>query len=142
MSLYNITYVSSAVTPFSEAELLQLLTRSRANNEAVNVSGMLLYSDGNFMQALEGEEPAVRAVHLRIAQDRRHRGLITLLQGPIPARSFQGWSMGFRNLDVAPDVRETPGYSEFLNADWRGTEFRENPSRATKLLCVFREQIR
>lgn len=141
MSLFHLVYVSSAVSPFSENDLMKLLERSRTKNAAVNVSGMLLYESGNFMQALEGEEQAVREVHDRIAKDPRHRGLLTLLKGPIEKRAFSEWSMGFRNLD-STDFRETVGYNEFMNLNWREGEMLTNPSKALKLLTTFRDSMR
>lgn len=93
------------------------------------------------MQAIEGEEEAVRRLHRRIVGDPRHTGLITLLQGPIATRSFPDWTMGFRNLDSAA-AKTTPGYSEFLNDDWLGPELGENPGRALRLLNVFRQSMR
>jgi hypothetical protein len=141
MSLFQIVYVSSATRPFSDADLVALLAKSRKRNSELGVTGLLLYRDGNFMQALEGEEPAVRNVHSRLALDPRHTGLLTLLQGPVEARAFSGWSMGFRKLDSS-EVKQEPGYSEFLNFDWRGAELQANPGRAMKLLHVFRQNIR
>src|SRR4051812_19629690 len=108
MSLFHLVYVSSAVSAFSEADLVKLLERSRTKNQAAGLSGMLLYRDGNFMQLLEGDAQAVHDVHALIGRDPRHHGLITLLKGPIEKRVFSEWSMGFRNLDSA-DVRKTPG---------------------------------
>jgi Sensors of blue-light using FAD len=141
MSFFHLVYASSATHPFSEAELLALLELSRRNNTRVNVTGMLLYRDGNFLQVLEGDEPAVRGVHARIALDRRHGGLITLLHGPIAARAFSRWTMGFRNLN-SPEVKGAPGYSEFLNDDWLSPKLAANPNRAIRLLEIFRENTR
>ena len=50
-----LVYVSAARKLFDEAELSALLTQCRANNARLGVTGVLLYADGNFMQALEGE---------------------------------------------------------------------------------------
>lgn len=141
MSLFHLVYASSATLPFSEAELLALLEVSRRNNVRVNVTGMLLYREGNFMQVLEGEEEAVRGVHARIALDRRHGGLIVLLHGPIAARAFSSWTMGFRNLD-SPEVKSAPGYSEFLNDDWLGPKMAAHPNRSIRLLEIFRDNLR
>ncbi|MEO5960471.1 MAG: BLUF domain-containing protein [Opitutaceae bacterium] len=141
MPLFHVLYVSSAVSPFSDVDLVKLLARSRAKNHEVNVTGMLLCEGGNFMQVLEGEEQTVREVSTRIGGDPRHYGVITLLQGPIKTRTFSDWSMGFRNLDSA-EVKKTPGYNEFMNLDWRGGEMLANPGRALKLLTVFRETMR
>lgn len=141
MSLINLVYVSSATHAFAQSELLGLLEASRRNNQRSDITGLLLYRDGNFMQVLEGEELAVESTHERISKDSRHAGLITLLKAPIATRDFGEWSMGFRNLDSA-EIRTVPGYSEFLNEDWKGRPMQESPQRALRLLQVFRQGIR
>jgi len=72
--MFSLIYVSSAVTEFSKSELVDLLESCHANNANLGVTGMLLYKDGNFMQALEGNEDVVRGLHAKIALDPRHRG--------------------------------------------------------------------
>jgi len=139
--LFHLVYVSAAVAPFSEAELLALLERSRTNNARCAVTGLLLYHEGNFMQALEGPEPAVRTLHARIVTDPRHYGCITLIQGPIDARSFAGWSMGFRQLNVA-HADSAPGYSDFLNYRNPLRAPPLEPGRAWQLLASFRRDLR
>jgi hypothetical protein len=141
MSLIHLVYVSSATHSFAASELLALLEGSRRNNAPAGITGLLLYRDGNFMQVLEGEETAVTDTHARISKDPRHDGLITLLRAQITERGFGDWSMGFRNLDSA-EIRNTPGYSEFLNEDWKGRPMQESPDRALTLLRVFRQGIR
>jgi Sensors of blue-light using FAD len=138
--MFFLVYVSSAVKPFLQSELLDLLAKSRENNARLGITGMLLYKDGNFMQALEGEEGAVQALYARIGRDPRHRGLLTLLQGPLEERQFPEWSMGFRDLNAA-DVLSTPGYSEFLNTPLMGKEFSSDPTRCQKLLLTFKRNM-
>ncbi len=113
--MFFLVYVSSAARPFSGKDLRVLLETCRKNNAELGVTGMLLYKDGNFMQALEGDEGAVRGLYERIAADPRHGGEITLQQGFAEGRQFSDWSMGFHDLD-SPEARSDPGYSEFLNA--------------------------
>jgi hypothetical protein len=141
MPLVQLIYLSSATQPFSPADLLALLETSRRNNTPVGITGLLLYRDGNFIQVLEGEEPAVSATHDRIIRDTRHGGLITLLKAPIAQRSFGEWSMGFRNLS-AKAAPEVPGYNEFLNEDWLARPMQASPDRAVKLLQLFRSGLR
>lgn len=138
--MYYLIYVSSATEQFSTDELLDLLAKCRENNARAGLTGMLLHKDGNFMQVLEGEEAAVQAVHARILLDPRHRGIITLLQGPQAERQFPGWSMGLRRLRSA-DAITTPGYSEFLNTPLTGAEFSSDPSRCQKLLLAFKKSM-
>ncbi len=54
----------------------------------------MLHKDGNFMQALEGDEGAVRGLYEKIAADPRHGGEITLQEGFAEGRQFPDWSMG------------------------------------------------
>jgi hypothetical protein len=136
LPMYSLTYVSSAVSPLNHDQLRELLTVCEENNRRDEISGMLLYKDGNFMQVLEGSADVVHRTHTRILTDRRHAGLITLLQGPQAERQFPEWSMGFRDLRSA--TPKPPGYNEFLNIPLTGREFSANPSRAQKLLVTFK----
>ena len=137
--MFSLTYVSSALIPFSAGELRTLLEKCISNNPRRDITGMLLYKDGNFMQVLEGDEKVVRAVHSIIAADPCHRGLMTLLQGFTPGRQFPNWSMGFR--DLGADLDNPEGYSEFLNVPLTGMEFKADPTKAQKLLLTFRKGI-
>jgi Sensors of blue-light using FAD len=135
--MYFLTYVSAAVSLFTNEQLRDLLVVCERNNRRDEITGLLLYKDGNFMQVLEGTEAVVRQAHERIASDPRHGGLITLLQGPQGERQFPDWSMGFRDLGTTS--LKPAGYSEFLNSPLTGREFAANPSRAQKLLLTFKK---
>jgi hypothetical protein len=138
--LYRIVYVSSAVTPFKAEELLTLLKRARPRNTAAQITGLLLYHDGNFMQCLEGPERQAIATHERILRDPRHFGCITLISAAVDERLFSDWSMGFRNVAL-PEANSIPGFSDFLSRGERSESLR-TPHNALRLLHSFREQIR
>ncbi len=139
-SLFFLVYVSSAVKEFSQPELLELMRKSSGNNAKRNITGMLLFKDGNFMQVLEGPESAVKEVHAIISKDPRHKGLITLLKGQQKERQFPTWSMGFRNLNE-PSLKDDPAYSEFMNASFTGEEYITNPTHCRKLLLTFKQIV-
>jgi hypothetical protein len=136
--MFSLVYVSAAVTWFSEAELRGLLAQCRARNARADITGMLLYKDGNFMQALEGDEAAVRALFGRIATDRRHQGLVTLHTGHTEQRQFGDWTMGFADL-TAPTGRLPDGYSDFLDLPLTAPAFADRPLRCLDLLQIFRQ---
>lgn len=138
--MFSLTYVSSAVSPFSKEALVELTNQSARDNKLLGITGMLLYKDGNFMQALEGPEENVRRVHAKIAVDPRHRGLITLLQGPSEVRQFPNWAMSCRDL-TGFNPAGVASYNEFLNSPLTGTEFSDNPTRAQKLLMMFKSRM-
>lgn len=110
--MLSLVYVSAATAPFSPAELDALLATSRRNNSRDGISGILIYRDGDFLQVLEGPEPAVRSAYARIARDPRHMRIMMLDESRIEARAFGEWSMGFRRLGAA-DCPE--GFVDFFN---------------------------
>jgi len=49
--MIQLVYTSSSIKPFSIDELLLLPDKARRNNSKLGITGMLLYKDGDFMQA-------------------------------------------------------------------------------------------
>ena len=138
--MYFEVYASAAVRPFSKADLIELLDRSREKNTRLGLTGMLLYKDGNFMQMVEGEETVTRTPIARIERDPRHTGFLRLISGRTELRQFPDWSMAFRDLGLADD--HTPeGYNAFLNTPLTGAEFKNDPSRAQRLLLTFKRTM-
>jgi len=82
----------------SQQDLHDILSVSRPNNTAGSISGMLLYKDGEFMQALEGDKNKLEGLFKAICSDERHKDVIVLSRKEIDERSFPFWSMGFNNL--------------------------------------------
>jgi hypothetical protein len=139
--MITLVYVSASTQHFSDSELVDLLTKAREKNTQLDVSGMLVYHDGNFLQVLEGPEQAVKSLFETINQDKRHRTVIKLFERPIAQRQFKDWSMAFRQLDKS-DVRNLPGYSTFLDASWSDNNVIDHASLAYQLLLSFRETLR
>lgn len=138
--MVSLVYVSSATRHFSAEDLVALLKQSREKNARLDITGILLYKDGNFMQVLEGPDEAVRQLFSTIAADDRHTGVIRLLERPLDQRQFADWSMAFRNLND-PALREVPGYSEFMNEPLTSPTFRTDPNQVRRLLEIFRENM-
>lgn len=58
--MHQLIYLSSAAVKFTEDELKGLLIKARKKNLARELTGMLLYIEGNFIQVLEGDKYKVR----------------------------------------------------------------------------------
>jgi len=114
MPLYELIYTSGATRELTGVELARLLLAARRANAAQDVSGILLYDAGSFLQVLEGERAIVEALYDRIKRDPRHARVRTLLERTIEKRQFRDWSMGF--VDVSQIAGGLPGYSDFLAA--------------------------
>lgn len=141
MPLVQIAYASSASQHFTKEELVALLTKSRRNNQAKEVTGLLLYKSGNFLQILEGESPVINEILQRIEHDPRHRGLLTIFKRSVEQREFADWSMAFRNLND-PETDRIPGYNEFLNLSFDPESLLEDSSHVEKLISTFATAIR
>ncbi len=96
--LVRLLYASRATDEVTQDELLSILKKSRINNLAVGVTGVLCYSGGVFLQVLEGGRESVSALYNKIAGDSRHKQVVLLAYEEIGERSFVGWSMGQVNL--------------------------------------------
>lgn len=109
-------YASRAVPEVNQEELVAIVRKSKANNPAVGVTGVLCFSEGIFLQVLEGGRGPVNALYNRIAADPRHTQVELMAYEEIGERRFAGWSMGQVNLS-----RLNPGlllkYSEKASLD-------------------------
>jgi len=110
--IYYLCYISTANIDFNEHMLQELLTKSRKNNQAVNVTGVLLYHDSSFIQYLEGDKQQVMELFERIKKDLRHRSVYKIVSGTSRDRKFTNWSMAFQHL-TRKDILDITGYKSF-----------------------------
>ena len=135
--LIHIVYVSFTVKDLSENQLDELLINIRKRNKIQEVTGLLLYNDGSFIQLIEGAEDAIKSLFEKIKKDTRHTNIVLLLEERIKKRAFPDWSMGYFRLSQE-QMKEIPGYSDFLNSD-DSIHFIESTTReAMKLLNSFK----
>ena len=97
----------------SGQDLALLLLQAQKTNGQNNVSGMLLYSEGSFIQLLEGTKEAVDSTFARILRDTRHHHCQVLLRQHISARLFENWFMGFESISNR-QLEDLPGYVDFF----------------------------
>ena len=96
--MIQLSYVSSASQPMTAAGLLSILQQCYGHNPLHDITGLLLYGNGTFLQALEGAEDAVASLYEKISRDPRHASVTCISRKQIETRHFPGWSMGFRRL--------------------------------------------
>jgi len=134
--MIHIIYASVETQDFSSAQLTELLQKARVKNEDLHLTGMLLYSDGNFFQVLEGEPDSVDGMYKKLQLDKRHRQLTMIVREPIAKRYFADWSMGFSSV-TPEELRQLDGLNDFFRD---GSCFVGLDSgRAKKLLAAFAE---
>jgi hypothetical protein len=88
-----ILYISKAARPMTRTDLAHLSEHARRRNAQEGITGVLLYSEGAFMQYIEGPSDALLRTYAVIKAHPMHFGLIDLVREPIGARAFAEWSM-------------------------------------------------
>lgn len=134
LCVYQVIYASAAVVPFTESALSTLLLRARANNERLGITGLLLYHDGSFLQALEGEQASLEVLFSIISADKRHDHVVKLLARELDERHFDGWQMGF--VSTSSIAKTLPGFSDYLRH--RGEPDAKGDA-AARVLSAFRD---
>lgn len=107
--MFQLIYISTASSLFSDDMLEHILVTSRRNNAAAAITGLLLYHEGGILQMLEGSKEKVTELMLRIQQDTRHYGIMYIMERETSERHFAQWSMGFRKLS-AKNWTDLEGY--------------------------------
>ena len=136
MTLIRLIYVSTARREASTAELDDILASAVRHNEADGVTGMLLYSEGGFMQVLEGEEATVEETFRRVERDPRHTDVFVLERTPVAERSFGRWSMGFRRIG-ATEAATNAAYAPFFEKGFDARAIGARPGLALDMLTDF-----
>ena len=96
--LVRLLYASRAAAHIDQDALHAILRQCKTHNPALGVTGVLCYSAGIFIQALEGGRAAVNKLYLKIAADARHHDVVLLSYEEIGERRFAGWAMGMIEL--------------------------------------------
>ncbi|MFK8051047.1 MAG: BLUF domain-containing protein [Halioglobus sp.] len=135
-NLVHCIYASAATVEFAPADLDELLSVARMNNEKRGVTGMLWYEKGSFFQILEGAPEAVEPLYEKISTDKRHSRISKLIFEPIEARSFANWSMGRAAVSMN-QLSEIEGLNDFFQSGKCFTEL--DDGRTKKLLQSFKE---
>ena len=115
--MIQISYLSRASEAMSAQALLALLMQSRKNNVARNLTGMLLYGNGTFLQVIEGDDAVVDQLVETISADPRHTTIQMLGRRPIERRQYSEWSMGFERVTDA-GLQQVEGLRDFGASDF------------------------
>ncbi|MBX9706221.1 MAG: BLUF domain-containing protein [Gammaproteobacteria bacterium] len=132
MSLVQLIYASRLVG--DESVLNAIHSHAVRNNTARTITGMLLYADGRFLQALEGESKDVHRTFDYIKQDVRHSSVCLLLDAAIDERAFWHWNMGFRHLQHE-ELAKFPEYLAYFEDDF--SLLKAQPQMALEILKTF-----
>jgi len=109
--LYQLFYSSISAKKMMKSHLYMILRQARLNNKLSNVTGLLVFVDGLFLQVLEGEESAVKNIFENIKSDKRHGDINILFEGNVKERAFPNWEMAY----ASPSARDLANWSGLNN---------------------------
>jgi hypothetical protein len=131
--LISLIYASRSTESFHEHEIPELLQQVRLANAKQQITGMLLYIGGSFLQVLEGPPELVDAVFTKLHSDKRHGQLRLIAREPLPERAFEGWTMMHKTLDPV-EAGELIGETGFFTSPSWPADL--DARRAKKLLLA------
>ena len=99
--VFQLVYVSEAVEDISYTDILEILQVSRRHNQRDEISGILIFREGRFLQLLEGPEVKVRQALGRVLLDERHFSLRVLTEVHSEKRIFDAWFMAYQDGDIS-----------------------------------------
>lgn len=102
MSLISMMYASKTKKDHDhiKSDLMSILTESIHNNTRSNITGVLYYGNGYFLQYIEGNKEQIEALfYQRILKDPRHSNCEIIYYAEIETAYFKRWSMKFAPIN-------------------------------------------
>lgn len=96
--MFCLVYRSIAIPTFKQIDVIELLDKARDNNSRDNITGCLLYYEGEFVQYLEGNQVKVLNLFDKIKVDKRHEDVTILAYGATDSREFKDWEMAYADF--------------------------------------------
>jgi hypothetical protein len=91
--LIRLIYRSDATQSVDRKLLRDIETTSKQYNQAHEITGLLVATEHQFLQVLEGPRAALNRLYTRIIRDPRHENCIILTYHKVVRRGFEDWSM-------------------------------------------------
>lgn len=141
MEILQLVYLSTCSSRVDiEAEGESIARSAVQANSRLNVSGALIYCQGHFIQLLEGRPEEVYTVFGKIAADKRHYNICTILRQPATKRLFEDWSMQYRYVSerLLNEIRDVLTWNSILMASPNGTQL--PPKAIINFFIRFRDE--
>ena len=87
--------------------LTDIVIRSEINNLEFDITGLLFYHNGRFIQVLEGERDSLEGLMSILEKDDRHENIQRIVDQTIKKRAVKEWSMD--SLNLSEDATVDPG---------------------------------
>jgi hypothetical protein len=111
MSCHQLIYVSTPKVEVTKEFITNILDKALNRNYSLQISGLLVYYHGEFMQLIEGDKKAIDELFYIIRKDPRHGDIRILREAESPERCMPTWAMGFTMLNqFSSEIEEQSFY--------------------------------
>ena len=139
--LMQLVYSSVATEPMPKSKLYKILVHARVNNKLSDVTGLLVFVEGTFLQVLEGKPEVIASILEKISDDHRHKNINILYKTNIEQRTFPSWQMAY----VSPSPKELAAWTGLRNTTTLETTLatlEREPNRFQSVLLKLLQAIR
>src|SRR5690606_6364759 len=100
-------YTSIASPDLTEEGVQSMLATAREHNASAEITGLLLFRSGTFIQFIEGSAEEIDQLIFRIRRDDRHQDVRVIIEEAVDHRRFPDWRMGYRVPLEPNSLRQT-----------------------------------
>ncbi|MFS4484105.1 BLUF domain-containing protein [Hyunsoonleella sp. 2307UL5-6] len=116
--LKTVCYISDARLSEPLENVKAIYKKAKENNLKHDITGVLIFHKGNFLQVLEGMAESVDQTYEKIRFDSRHKNIIKVINIKTEQRIFEDYSFGFTIVKSSNEFKELTEYLKWLkNAD-------------------------
>ena len=108
----QLAYFSTASGHQDAIVVSAILATSREQNRRHGISGLLVAGGHRYLQVIEGPSAAIGTLIDNICRDPRHLSVNILYDQSVTQRSFEGWSMAYRQV---PELREFATFRDLVD---------------------------
>lgn len=137
---YRLIYSSEATAEMGRADLEQMLEESRLRNVKRGITGVLVYTDGVFLQVLEGERDDVDDLMASLRRDPRHRNVTVIHEEETGGCIFPTWRMAYLS-PRADEVAAWAGLDGATSIESVLETLRRDPDRVPRALTGLVEAL-
>lgn len=119
---FAISYVSTASTDLPQDEIVKILEETQIRNNKHGVNGLLVYSEGNFFEVIEGAEIMIKDLFKVIREDTRHKNIMLIFEKEIDKPFFLDKDANFISEDTQYRPMDVRNFLYFIKDLDEGTQ--------------------
>ncbi|MFN4763430.1 BLUF domain-containing protein [Gillisia sp. Q332] len=119
---FAICYVSTATKDLPQSEVVKILEETQIRNNKHGVNGLLIYSDGNFFEVIEGAEIKIKDLFKIIREDTRHKNIIMIFEKEVDKPFFEAKDANFISEDTQHRQMDVENFLYYIKDLDEGTQ--------------------